>query len=275
MLMTGIKKYILRLFCFAAVTIPSLTGRARVGLGLRESTHATLFGIGRVNHLDTYLSPLEYQGPQVTYLHETFRPLQRNEHVVFQTTTQGDFSYTHNQAETAHDMGGSIRYDFGWGRRWRDILWKGLDLTAMGMAGGDVGFLYNNRNGNNPAQARANLRLTAALRADYRFKIRKQTLAFHYQAHLPLAGTAFSPQYGQSYYDLFDRGHYDHNIRFAHPGNALSLRQQFTLDLPVRHATLCLGYLSDLRQQKVNGLKQHQYGRAFVIGYVREISIKR
>jgi len=64
----------------------------------RESTHTTLFGIGRVNHLDTYLSPVEYKGPQLTFLNETHRTLQRNGHVVFQTVTQGDFSYAHNRA---------------------------------------------------------------------------------------------------------------------------------------------------------------------------------
>ncbi|MBQ8050539.1 MAG: DUF3316 domain-containing protein [Bacteroidaceae bacterium] len=244
------------------------------GAGERVSTHATLFGIGHVNHLDTYLSPLEYQGPQLTYLHETFRPLLRNEHIVFQTTTQGEFSYSKNEAETAHYLGGSIRYDFGWGRRWCDILLPGLDLTAGGLAGGTLGFLYNNRNTNNPAQARADLRLSAAFRADYCFHIRKQTLALHYQAHLPLLGMAFSPQYGQSYYDLFDQGNYDHNLVCTYPGNALSLRQLLTLDIPIRRSTLRLGYLSDLRQLKVNGIRQHQYGRSFIIGYVRNISFR-
>lgn len=273
--MKVINNCILRLFCLAVVTIPSLQGRARVGLGLRETSHSTLFGVGRVNHLDTYLSPMEYKGPQVTYLYETFRKLQRNEHIVFQTITQGEFSYTHNKPETAHYMGGDIRYDFGWGRQWCNVPWKGLDLTAGGLLGGDVGFLYNNRNSNNPAQAHANLRLSANLRADYHFNIKKRTLALHYQAHLPLFGMAFSPQYGQSYYDLFDRGHYDHNLVATHPGNALSLRQLLTFDFPIRHATISIGYLSDLRQTHVNGIRQHQYGRSFMIGYVRELHIKR
>ena len=241
----------------------------------RSSLHTTLFGIGRVNHLDTYLSPQEYTGPQMTYLSETFRTLRCNEHVVFQTFTQGEFSYTRNHAETAHDLAGAVRYDFGWGRQWRSILFPGLDLTAMGLAGGDIGLLYNNRNSNNPAQARANLRLSAALRADYHFRIKRQQVGLHYRAHLPVLGTAFMPQYGQSYYEIFDRGNYDHNIRCAHFGNALSLRQLFTLDIPIRHARLSVGYLSDLRQLHVNGIKQHQYSRSFVIGYVREISIKR
>ena len=249
----------------------SLQGRAEEGL--RSSTRTTLFGIGRVNHLDTYLSPMEYKGPQVGFLHDTYRTLQRNPHIVFQTLTQGELSYTDNPAQNAHDMGGSIRYDAGWGRQWKDILWKDLDFTVGGMAGGTLGFLYNNRNGNNPAQARANITASAFVRADYRFKIRKQTLALHYQAHMPLIGATFMPQFGQSYYDLFDRGNYDHNIRCMHPANALSLRQLFTVDIPVRHACLSVGYLSDLRQLNTNGIRQHQYGRAFVIGYVRRISI--
>ena len=240
----------------------------------RNTTHATLFGIGRVNHLDTYLSPMEYRGPQLSYLHETARNLQRNPHILFLTFTEGELSYTHNRAETAHDIGGSIRYDAGWHYQWTDLL-KGLDLAIGGLVGGDIGFLYNDRNGNNPAQARANLRLSASLRADYHFHIKKRMLAVHYQAHLPLLGGKFSPQYGQSYYDLFDRGNYDHNIVCTYPGNALSLRQLLTLDTPIRRNTLRIGYLSDLRQAKVNGIKQHQYGRSFVIGYVRRLKIMK
>ena len=39
----------------------------------RNSTHATVLGIGAVNQLDTYLSPLNYSGPQLQFLHETLR----------------------------------------------------------------------------------------------------------------------------------------------------------------------------------------------------------
>ena len=231
--------------------------------------------MGRANHLDTYLSPLEYKGPQLSVANETYRTLHRNSHILFTTLLEGEFSYTESPKQNAHDMGGSIRYDAGWGRQWKNIPWKGLDLTVGGMAGGTLGFLYNNRNGNNPAQARAGIAASAFVRADYRFKVKKQHLGLHYQAHLPLFGTAFMPQYGQSYYDLFDRGNYNHNIRCTHPGNALSLRQLLTFDIPIRHARLSVGYLSDLRQLHTNGIKQHQYSRSFVIGYVRELRIKR
>lgn len=240
-----------------------------------ERTYATLFALGRVKQLDTYLSPMQYTGPQVTYLHETVRNLERNPKIIFQTLTQGELSYTHNRHETAHYMGGSMNYDAGWLREWKDVIGQGLNLSLGGMTGGNVGFLYNNRNTNNPAQARAALRLSAAARADYRFRIRRQHLALCYGIQFPMLGIAFSPRYGQSYYDIFDRGHYDHNIVCTHPFNALSLRQQLTFALPVGRATLRVGYLSDLRQMEVNGLKQHQYGRSFLLGYVRNVKFGR
>lgn len=259
---------------FAQEPAPSLQGRSG-GEFSRETTHTTLFGIGRVNHLDTYLSPLNYRGPQLNVLHETHRKLSRNAHILYTTFLQGELSYTESPRQNVHEMGGSFRYDTGWGRQWTDALWKGLDLAAGGMVGGTLGFLYNSRNGNNPAQARVAVQAQAFVRSDYCFKVKKQTLQLHYQVHLPLVGTTFMPQYGQSYYDIFDRGIYDRNIRAIHPGNALSLRQLFTVEIPVRHAKLSLGYLSDLRQARVNGIRQHQYGRSLVIGYVRELSIKR
>lgn len=240
-----------------------------------ERTCATLFGIGRAKQLDTYLSPMQYTGPQATYLYATVRNLERNPRILFESLTQGELSYTHNPHETAHYLGGAVGYDAGWLRQWQDVLWQGLHLSAGGMMGGNVGFLYNDRNTNNPAQAHAQLRLSATARADYQFRIRKQRLALHYEAQLPILGMAFSPRYGQSYYDIFDRGHYDHNIVCTHPFNALSLRQQLTLDLPVGRATLRLGYLSDLRQMEANGLKQHHYGRNFLIGYVRNVKFGR
>lgn len=261
--------HITRLLCVAILSTPSLQGRAEEGL--RNSTHTTLFGIGRVNHLDTYLSPLEYKGPQATFLLLTNRTLRRNPNILYQTWAQAEFSYAHNPAKNAHDMGGSIHYDVGWGRQWKDVLWRGLNLCAGGTAGATIGFLYNDRNGNNPAQARANAQVSALARADYRFRIKKQTLALHYQAQLPLLGMGFMPRYGQSYYNLFYQGNSDHNVVCTHPVNALSLRQILTIDIPIRRANLSVGYLSDIRQFHANGIKQHQYSRSVVIGYVRRL----
>lgn len=265
-------RFIIKALCLAFVFSP-LQGWAEEGP--RQTTHATLFGIGRVNHLDTYLSPLEYRGPQATYLHRTGRLLRRNTNILYQTWTQGEFSYAHNPAGNVHDIGGAIHYDMGWGRLWKNLLLPGLDVSVSGLAGGTFGFLYNERNGNNPAQARAQFRLSAALGGDYRFRIRRQTLTLRYQLHLPLLGMAFLPRYGQSYYNLFVQGERNHNLICTHVADAFSPRQLLTLDIPVRRSVLTVGYLSDIRQLQANGLKQHQYVRSFVVGYTRSLSIVR
>lgn len=230
----------------------------------RERT--TLFGLGRANDYDTYLSPLEYTGPQVSFLHLTERTLRRTPHLRFHTATQIDFARTQNTSRSAYDLGGKFRFDAGWLRAWSDVLPR-LTLAAGGQMGSTLGVLYNSRNGNNPANARANAQLSALLAARYGLPLGRRTLTLDYRLSIPLLGAMFSPQYGQSYYNLFEQGNYDHNILLTHPGNALSLRQNVLVSFPLRKQTLTLGYQNDLIQAKPHNLRQHHYAHSLLIGW--------
>lgn len=241
----------------------------------RDTQHATTFGMGRANYLDTYLSPQNYKGPQLTIMNETLRRLLRNNSVTFQTLTTAHVALADNASARASDIGGGFTYDAGWHYTKDDVLLRGLQLMIGGQAGGSLGFLYNNRNGNNPAQGYLSAHLSLSGAAIYAFRIKHQRLKLRYQASMPLVGAMFSPNYGQSYYEIFSRGDYDHNVCMTYPGNALSFTQLLSADIPVRHSTLRVGYLCSLQQAKVNHLKQHHYARSFMIGYVRELSIKR
>jgi hypothetical protein len=87
-----------------------------------------------------------------------------------------------------------------------------------------------------------------------------------YELALPLAGIQFSPNYGQSYYEIFNKGNYDHNIVFTSIA-AFQLRHQLSLDIPVAQRTsLRIGYLGDIRQATPNNLKQHQWYNAVIVG---------
>ena len=178
-----------------------------------------------------------------------------------------------NPAGNADEMGGKLNYAHGWHYNW--TVGHGLRLMAGAEVHTGIGAIYNNRNSNNPVQAKAELDLGATVMAIYLFRIRKTPFTARYQASLPLLGGMFSPQYGQSYYEM-SLGNYDHNVCFTHPGNAPSMRHFLTLDFPVAGLTFRAGYLCDIRQSRVNGLQSHIWNHSFMIGYVKHFSfVKR
>lgn len=234
--------------------------------------HSFMLGVGSSHQLDTYLSPQNYDGFQVSLLRETLRMTRLvGRRISFQSLWQGTFSRTANVSGTATDWGGHIGYDALWHYNWTPV--RGLRLMAGGAVGADAGFLYNSRGGNNPAQGRLGVDLSASVMAIYRFCLWGQDLALRYQANMPLVGVMFSPQFGQSYYEIGE-GYTNGNVCFSQPGNAFSLWQQFTLDIPLgRKMVIRAGYLCDIRQSHVNGIKMHDRSHSFMIGFVRHFRV--
>lgn len=235
----------------------------------RYTTHSTLFGIGHLNQLDSYLSPFEYEGIQGNFVHESFRPTHwQNGRISTQQKTEGYIGYARNPGKSANALSGSVSYKIGWHYSW--TVASSLRLFAGGGLQAIAGGVYNTRNGNNPAQAQARTSLYASLIAAYPFHIRNLPFQLRYQIDLPFCGVMFSPNYNQSYYEIFTLGNYDHNIRFVHPGNAPIFYQAFTLDFPIKGFTFRVGHGCDIEQSHVNGIKSHSYRHSFLIGYVKD-----
>ena len=255
----------------------------------REVTNVKMIGIGPSNILDTYLSPEHYNGFELRFIDQAERhkittsstpssmglcysPESSNWTTTL--THQAQISYSKPRSEDANYLYGLYSFILARQRHWH-LMGNRLELKAgaQGEIGG--GFLYNTRNGNNPAQARAYLNIAPNASARYLFNIRKMRAAVQYEVALPLLGVLFSPNYGQSYYELFSKGNYDHNIVFTTPFNAPTLRQMLSFDFTVKDHIFRIGYLGDFQQAKVNSLKYHAYSHLIILGYVHRFQIQK
>ena len=233
--------------------------------------HRWLFGIGAENILDTYLTPYEYKGVSIGVLHRSERKARWKRNRRWQTVMQmcADFSYDHSPTEDGKELDLQLTLAGGFVCNWRPT--NRLRLQAGGLLELGGGFTYNTRGSNNPAQGRLALDLAATGAVEYSFMLFKREFKARGQLDLPLMGAMFSPQYGQSYYEIFSLGHYNKNVRFTSPFNAPSLRFLCTLDFPLGRTTITLGYHADIRQAHVNGLKRHAWSNQFVLGFVRHV----
>ena len=227
-----------------------------------------LFGISKSNVLDTYLSPLEYAGPALSIFHSTER-LARwgRRRVTVQAVYHAEGGYLQSPTDDGKVWDGRISAAGGWHYNWHPA--DGLRLALGGLAELSTGFTYNTRNGNNPAQGRLDATIAASAIAEYSFPLFRRRIEARAQLDVPLIGAKFTPNYGQSYYELFSLGHYDKNVRVVSPFNAPSARLLTTLTFPLLGARISVGYLGDIRQHELNNLKYHSWNHAFVIGYVR------
>ena len=234
-----------------------LTIMASLSTSAQESVtnlqNAYQLGIGTTRILDTYLC----QRPGSKWL----------------TLMEHELNFTsaEDRAETVSELQGDYTFFFGKFYNWQ---MGRLTVKAGGMGTMNLGFIYNTSNSNNPAQARLSLNIMPSAIATYQFQLWKHRWAVNYELNLPLVGIMFSPNYGQSYYEIFSRGDYDHNIVPTTFVSAPNFRQQLSLDYQAsRLLTLRLGYLGDYQQSKVNNLKSHIYLHRVMFGFVRRFSI--
>lgn len=236
----------------------------------RLITRSTLYGVGATNILDTYLSPMEYKGMEFRVARESNRMTTLFDgNVSSHSFLQANLSYTHNDAETSNSISGLINWNYG--LRYRFRINERLEFQAGALGDFNLGFIYNLRNSNNPANAKAYINLTASGAATYQFKIKNYPMTVHYQANLPMVGLMFSPNFQQSYYEIFTVGNRENTLRFTSLHNQPSLRQMLSIDFPIRNTKLRISYIGDLQQWEVNRIKAHTYSHLFMIGFVKTL----
>lgn len=236
-------------------------------------TTSYMVGAGPTRLLDTYLSQEHFGGTGFTFLSATERRRQPSARWSTLMEHQAGLATLNDRADRTMELEGSYRLFWGRLHEWR-LLGDRLSLQAGGMGAATLGFVYNTTGGNNPAQARVAIQVMPTAAASYRLTAGRCRMAVRYELQLPLLGLMFSPNYGQSYYEIFSRGDYDRNIVPTTMASSPSFRQQLAVDIGVsRRLVLRVGYLGDYTQARVNQLKQHTYTHRLMVGVVKRFQI--
>jgi hypothetical protein len=224
-----------------------------------------MLGLSHTDILDTYLSQETFKGTELRYISQIQRQRigskvssEVTHHIILSSAgTRGN----NNSLLTA-----MYNFRMGWHYNWQ-LPDPNIKFKVGGLIDGTLGGSYNTRNSNNPAQARIALSIDPSAKVSWAFRIKEHPFALNYEMAMPLIGLAFSPNYGQSYYEIFSEGNYDHNIVVTSPFSGPQLQMRLTLDFRLWRSTFFVGYLGDIRQMEVNNLKYHQFSHGVVLGW--------
>ena len=259
--------------------VASATALASSVLPATHTRQSYQLGIGPTQLFDTYLSQEKFSGTGFTFLSTTERHNSYVSSDTWRTFIQHQLSLSSvdDRSGSRNELQGDYSFFVGRVGNWQACTWhyyhNAINVQAGALLNGNLGFIYNTSNSNNPAQARLSLNLMPVVAADCHVNLFKRRLVTRYELALPLVGLAFSPNYGQSYYEIFSLGSYDHNIVPTTFVSAPSFRQQLTVDYQLwKNASLRIGYLGDYQQLRVNNLKSHVLHHRIMVGYVRSLT---
>lgn len=216
--------------------------------------------------LATYLSPLRYKG-RVTSLSGSwskalpFAP----EKAVMHFDGSMAFSSMLNPAQTAKMIG--LYGSFSWGMSWRKHLPSEFQLTVGGTTGIEGGAYYLIRNGNNPVEAIANVSLAARATLSRPVRIGRLPILLRDEVSLPVVGVFFSPQYGETYYEIY-LGNHKGLVHAGWWGNNFRIDNLLSATLDFGRTAMTIGYRFDAYTQWACSLNTKITTHSFVIGVV-------
>ena len=254
----------------------------------RPVTNILSMRIGQGKMRDTYLTPLLYTGSSISLEGQRWR-MHRNP--VWTSWQQADvmFSTGEDHGHNSEAWTGRLRYRYGILRRWSESL-SNLSNPSnpsnspwsfyLGpYAGVDLGFDYNLKMGssNNPATARITTNLGAAGAVSYKFQTPwAQGMRVMLQAHAPLLGMGFCPEYGASYYETFYLDSSGNILHFTSLHNQQDVDVQLAVDFPLAiipwfrsfDSVLRLGGSYHIETMDINDITTRYSSFEFVIGWV-------
>lgn len=188
----------------------------------------------------TYLSPLRYSGSVLGASGTWSKAFNHApESTVMRFEANSELRDMLNPAKNAQMIG--LDGNFTWGMEWRKRLPYALQVTAGGSADIYGGILYLTRNGNNPVSINAYPAVAADASLSWRFNIGKLPCLVYNRVHTPVAGAFFSPQYGETYYEIY-LGNHSGLARFGWWGNSFRIDNRTALILDCTNVAWEIGY---------------------------------
>ncbi len=234
------------------------------GTTLRPVFAAYTAEFGSANLTDTYLTPLKYTGwhsglDYQRYQAMKFDPLRWTMRLHFNLSVDR----ANNPARNATMWSAMLTADWGMMRKFRPM--PQLTLAAGGSTGINIGCLYNDRNGNNPASAKGAWSVNLTGFAAWRVQLGHLPITLIYQPTLPVTGVFFAPDYGELYYEIY-LGDHSGLAHFAWWGNYFQLDNQLSADLHFGATNLRIGYHGRIFSSKANDIVTNIYTHAFTLG---------
>ena len=229
----------------------------------------TLIGIGGYRIKNTYLSPMNYTGTGLRIINERMKIVSLADyHVSSQQILDIDLSSVRNPAGTVAALAGFVDYSFGYHYRFQPA--EDFKLLTGASVKGMFGFVYNTQSANNPIATHVDLDLNASAMGIYTFRIKNFPLTCRFQTDFPLMGVLFTPNYGQSYYEIFGLGNTSGIVGFSSLHNKLAMRNFVSVDISVWKFTLRTGYLNSIYTTNINDIQTQYVSHSLMIGLVRE-----
>lgn len=220
--------------------------------------------VGSSHLTDTYLTPLKYTGWHAALDYERYQAMRFDpERWVMRLHGSLGIDRAENPARNATMWSLMLSADWGMMRKFRPV--DNLTLAVGGSTGIDLGCLYNSRNGNNPASAKAAWTVNLTGYAAYNLNIGRLPVTLMYQPTLPVTGVFFSPDYGELYYEIY-LGDHGGLVHGAWWGNYFSLDNRVTADLHLSATSLRVGYHGKVFSSKVNDITTNIFTHSFLIG---------
>lgn len=232
----------------------------------RPVTSTYSLEIGGRHALSTYLSPLSYRGWNAALTGDWRKAMPScPDHLLMHFNASASLSRMLNPYGNALMIGFDAA--FNWGMSWRHVFESKLQVEAGADVGIDGGALYLLRNGNNPVSALASAGLALRAGISRPFRIGRLPIVVSDHVRLPSLNVFFSPQYGETYYEIY-LGNHSGLAHCGWWGNNFRIDNLLAVDLDFGRTAMRIGYRFNAYTSWVCNLNTHIFTHSFVIGII-------